>query len=94
MSIDIPPPADFRTFPGNRAIVLRNIRCAYCGDRLTRETTTRDHVIGRRSVPKGKLGGLPPLQVDLVSEAPGRSLRSREDVPLAETDDLLFQPPP
>jgi hypothetical protein len=38
-------------------VVLKNVRCAYCGERLTPETTTRDHVIGRRFVPKGKFNG-------------------------------------
>lgn len=38
----------------DRAIVLRNVACVYCGTSLTKETTTRDHVIGRRFVPKGK----------------------------------------
>lgn len=41
--------------PLKQAIILKNLRCAYCGDELTSETATRDHVIGRRFVPKGKL---------------------------------------
>lgn len=35
--------------------ILRNIRCAYCGNALKPEDRTRDHVIGRKFVPKGKL---------------------------------------
>lgn len=48
---------DVRILPANRAIVLKNCRCAYCGERLTDGTRTKDHVIGRRFVPKGKLNG-------------------------------------
>lgn len=41
--------------PSNRAIVLKNVRCAYCGTRLTDGNRTKDHVVGRRFVPKGRL---------------------------------------
>ncbi|WP_158667374.1 HNH endonuclease [Agrobacterium bohemicum] len=43
-----------RTFPANRAVVLKNIRCVYCGEMLSGLNRTKDHVIGRRFVPKGK----------------------------------------
>ncbi|WP_349958126.1 HNH endonuclease signature motif containing protein [Rhizobium sp. ZPR3] len=46
-----------RIYPANRAVVLKNARCAYCGIALTDSNRTRDHVIGRRFVPKGKLNG-------------------------------------
>lgn len=35
--------------------VLRNSTCPYCGATLTKETTTKEHVVGRRFVPKGLL---------------------------------------
>jgi len=41
--------------PPNRAVILRNTRCLYCGTPMERDEQTRDHVIGRRFVPKGKL---------------------------------------
>lgn len=43
--------------PHNRAIILDNIACAYCNVPLAKETSSREHVIGRRFVPKGKLDG-------------------------------------
>jgi hypothetical protein len=43
--------------PGNRAITLRNATCAYCGIDLARAKSTKEHVIGRRFVPKGNLDG-------------------------------------
>ena len=43
----------------SKALVIRlnNISCPYCGVMLTCETTDKEHVIGRRFVPKGKLNG-------------------------------------
>lgn len=43
--------------PANQAIRLRNVICPYCGCDLTSENTTKEHVVGRRFVPKGKLNG-------------------------------------
>lgn len=37
------------------AILLDNATCVYCGDELTTNTSTKEHVIGRRFVPKGTL---------------------------------------
>jgi hypothetical protein len=34
---------------------LDNVTCVYCGHPITRETRTREHVIGRRFVPRGML---------------------------------------
>ncbi len=36
-------------------IILNNVSCIYCGVRLTIESNTKEHVIGRRFVPKGSL---------------------------------------
>lgn len=41
----------------NRAKVLDNRACVYCGGALTHANISREHVIGRRFVPKGKLHG-------------------------------------
>ncbi len=48
-------PDSLNEVPANRAVVLRNVTCIYCGCSLTRKTRTKEHVIGRRFVPKGKL---------------------------------------
>lgn len=42
------------SYPVNRAIVLKNKSCPYCGVELS-ENTTKEHVIGRNFVPKGVL---------------------------------------
>lgn len=43
-------------FASNRAVVLRNVTCAYCGCSFEGELSpTKEHVIGRRFVPKGSL---------------------------------------
>src|SRR6266404_4166969 len=34
---------------------LYNVTCAYCGLALTKDNTTKEHVVGRRFVPKGTL---------------------------------------
>jgi len=44
-----------RELPGDKAILLDNETCVYCGTRLSRTNDTKEHVIGRRFVPKGKL---------------------------------------
>lgn len=39
----------------NEVIRLNNVTCAYCGSLLEAQSTSREHVIGRRFVPRGKL---------------------------------------
>ena len=46
-----------KSLPDNSVIRLHNVTCVYCGSELTKDITTREHVIGRRFVPKGKLHG-------------------------------------
>lgn len=41
--------------PTNQPALLRNVICPYCGITLNADNTTKEHVIGRRFVPKGKL---------------------------------------
>ncbi|MDP9098543.1 MAG: HNH endonuclease [Verrucomicrobiota bacterium] len=41
----------------HRAIILKNKTCVYCGVALTTSSDTKEHVVGRRFVPKGKLDG-------------------------------------
>jgi hypothetical protein len=42
-------------WPKNQPDVLRNLACAYCGISFDEVPLTKDHVIGRRFVPKGTL---------------------------------------
>lgn len=44
-------------FPINRAVLLHNETCVYCGKSLSRSDRTKEHVIGRRFIPRGKLAG-------------------------------------
>ena len=48
---------DLKTWPHNSVIRLKNVSCPYCGVKLTEDTANKEHVIGRRFVPKGKLDG-------------------------------------
>ena len=45
-------------YPDNKAVLLENITCTYCGCTLENDSNnTKEHVIGRRFVPKGTLDG-------------------------------------
>jgi len=44
-----------KILPSHKVVTLDNCTCVYCGEELTPEETTKEHVIGRRFVPKGKL---------------------------------------
>lgn len=52
-----PVPSQLLTLPVNRAKLLNNVTCPYCAVRLDARSRTKEHVIGRRFVPKGKLNG-------------------------------------
>ena len=41
--------------PPHKTVTLKNCTCVYCGKELTPAQTTKEHVIGRCFVPKGKL---------------------------------------
>jgi len=43
--------------PVNRAILLKNATCPYCGETLGPDAWNREHVVGRGFVPKGTLDG-------------------------------------
>lgn len=43
--------------PTNRALLIDNVTCPYCAVELVRNNVTKEHVIGRRFVPKGALNG-------------------------------------
>ena len=44
-----------KQLPLNKVIRLHNTRCPYCGVEIERENKSKEHVVGRRFVPKGKL---------------------------------------
>jgi hypothetical protein len=44
-------------WPPGRPIILHNTTCIYCGEILDRSSRTKEHVVGRRFVPRGKLHG-------------------------------------
>jgi hypothetical protein len=46
---------ELKELPTNRAVVLRNITCPYCGKEFGASNPTREHLVGRRFVPKGRL---------------------------------------
>ena len=50
-------PNSLNELPSNRALVLNNVTCPYCGAALDDDNDTKEHVIGRRFVPKGTLHG-------------------------------------
>lgn len=50
--------SEFREWPPNKAILMANITCPYCGNALDAvRPGEKEHVIGRRFVPKGILDG-------------------------------------
>lgn len=50
-------PNELKNLPANRAVVLKNETCPYCSCFLDASLRTKEHVIGRGFVPKGKLNG-------------------------------------
>jgi hypothetical protein len=44
-------------YPANKAHRLHNINCVYCRNTLDKASLTKEHVIGRKFVPKGMLDG-------------------------------------
>lgn len=55
-----------------RPRVLRNAICPYCRKPLTKEALTKDHVIGRRFVPRGSLSGSWNLLIRTCRDCNGR----------------------
>src|SRR5271154_4986865 len=44
-----------KDWPTDKPIILDNSTCVYCGTTLEADNTTREHVVGRKFVPKGTL---------------------------------------
>ena len=47
--------SELQALEAGQVIRLRNVVCPYCGCALDNKITTKEHVVGRRFVPKGKL---------------------------------------
>ena len=65
--------------PGNIAIRLNNDTCVYCGTVLTQDMS-KEHVIGRRFVPKGKLQGSWNLIVKACKPCNGKKSDLEDDI--------------
>ena len=50
-------PMELCEIPAKQPILLNNTTCPYCGCELTAENANKEHVIGRKFVPKGTLDG-------------------------------------
>lgn len=66
--------------PPNRADVLRNATCVYCGCHLDTTGFTKEHVIGRRFVPRGSLDGSWNLIVRACPECNGQKSDLEDDI--------------
>jgi hypothetical protein len=64
----------------NSPIILDNGTCVYCGTELTPSSVTREHVIGRRFVPKGKLKGQWNLIVRACKPCNGKKSDLEDDI--------------
>lgn len=71
---------NLKRLPHNRAIHLDNITCVYCSTALNKDTTTREHVIGRRFVPKMKLHGYWNLIVNACRACNGTKSDLEDDI--------------
>lgn len=46
---------DLKALPVTKPVRLHNVVCPYCGATLASDSTTKEHVVGRKFVPKGPL---------------------------------------
>lgn len=72
--------ATLKELPGNRVIRLHNVTCVYCGEVLIDATITREHVIGRRFVPRGKLHNYWNLIVNACRTCNGKKSDLEDDI--------------
>lgn len=71
---------ELKAVPPNKAVRLANVVCPYCGAALTKETRNKEHVIGRRFVPKGKLHGNWNLIVNACRTCNGLKADLEDDI--------------
>lgn len=67
--------------PPNRAILLKNLTCVYCGETFGKTLPpTKEHVIGRRFVPKGTLDQSWNLIVQACKPCNNRKSQLEDDI--------------
>ena len=66
--------------PPNAPVRLLNVTCVYCGAALADGSGTKEHVIGRRFVPKGKLDGNWNLIVNACAPCNGKKSDLENDI--------------
>lgn len=66
--------------PANQVIRLRNVVCPYCGCDLSAKPATKEHVVGRRFVPRGKLNGHWNLIVNACGPCNNRKADLENDI--------------
>ncbi len=69
-----------KEMPGNKPIVLANETCIYCGIPLAASNSSKEHVIGRRFVPKGKFDGQWNLIVQACKKCNGNKADLENDI--------------
>jgi hypothetical protein len=70
-----------KQLPANRAIVLKNETCVYCGCLLLKDLlNTKEHVIGKNFVPKGRLQAQWNLIVRACKPCNGRKSDLEDDL--------------
>lgn len=72
--------AELKRAPVNRPIILTNKACAYCGATLTAATRSKDHVVGRRFVPKGLFNGTWNLILNACRDCNGLKSDLEDDI--------------
>ena len=71
---------ELEELPDNKPIRLRNVICPYCGVAITKETKTREHVIGSNFVPKGTLKDQWNLILNACRSCNGRKADLEDDI--------------
>lgn len=69
-----------KKLPSNKPIILKNRSCVYCGSVLPEAQLTKEHVIGRRFVPKGSLNNQWNLIVFACSSCNGEKSKLENDI--------------
>ncbi len=72
--------SEFIEYPPNRAHHLNNINCVYCGNLLMDSESNKEHVVGRRFVPKGCLDGEWNLIANACLKCNGHKSNLEDDI--------------
>jgi hypothetical protein len=73
------PNNEFEKLPAG-PICLRNVVCPYCGARLGRDNSTKEHMVGRKFVPKGSLENQPNLILRACRSCNNRKSDLEDDI--------------